>query len=410
MKKSSKRILLIFAVLIVTMVMSCTMVFAASGSLSVSGGTLKKGETITITVKYSGATYGSVAADVNYDKSYIEFQSCSATYGGGSGKLTVSMVDTNKESLSFTMKFKAIKAGNTTIGVDTVEAYNMDGEELSVGSKSSTIKIQDPSTAASSNANLSSLKVSAGTLSPGFSKDQTAYKVNVGYDVTSCTFSLSTAHSKASYKITGDSNLKVGENVRTVTVTAENGKTKTYTVTIIRAAQQSSSNSQGGSDNNTTDNNQDTDKPDDKEDKEPKELTATIDGKEYIICENVDNKDIPQNFTMTVAKYQGKEIPVFKDTELKYTLALLKNEETGDEGWFFYNEKNDTFKKTVSVKATQIIKYEEIMAKSGGNQPVQLNKKMSTDTVLFIALGGTLVLLLGAVLIMQYNILKSRKK
>ena len=50
------------------------------------------------------------------------------------------------------------------------------------------------------------------------------------------------------------------------------------------------------------------------------------------------------------------------------------------------------------------------MAKSGGNQPVQLNKKMSTDTVLFIALGGTLLLLLGAVLIMQYNILKSRKK
>ena len=234
----------------------------------------------------------------------------------------------------------------------------------------------------------------------------------MGNDVTSCTLSLSTAHAKASYKVSGDSSLKVGENVRKITVTAENGKTKTYTITIIRAEKSSSSGSQGDSNNgNNNSDKPETDKPEEEDtEKEPEQLETTIDGKEYIVCENIDNKKIPQNFTMTVAKYEGKEIPVFKDAELKYTIALLQNKETGDEGWFFYNEKNDTFKKTVSLKADKIIEYEEIMAKSGENKPVQLSKKVSTETVLFVALGGTLTLLLMAVLIMQYNILKSRKK
>ena len=144
MKKSGKRLLFSFVVMLIVFVMSCSAALAASASVSVSGGTVNKGETITVTVKYSGATYGSIAADVNYDKSYLQFQSCSATSGGGSGKITVSMVDTNKEALTFTVKFKALKAGSTTVSVDTIEAYNMDGDELSASTKSSKVTIKDP--------------------------------------------------------------------------------------------------------------------------------------------------------------------------------------------------------------------------------------------------------------------------
>jgi len=414
MKKNKKMLFLTAFMIIAAMIISCSMAFAASATVSVTGGTVKKGETISVKVTYGGAKYGSAATEVNYDKSYLEFVSCSEVSYGSGGKTTVSLEGIDVDSLSFTIKFKALKAGSTTVNVNTVEAYNVDGEELTASAKSTKVTIKDKSSSASSNANLSSLKVSAGTLSPAFSADKTSYKVNVGNDVTSCTLSLSTAHAKASYKVSGDSNLKVGENVRKITVTAENGKTKTYTITIIRAEKSSSSGSQtdnnSGNDNNGTDNSE-TDKPkDDESEKEPKRLETTVDGDKYIVCEDVDNKRIPQNFTMTVAKYEGKEIPVFKDAELKYTIALLQNKETGDEGWFFYNEKNDTFKKTVSLKADKIIEYEEVMAKAGENQPAQVSKKISTETVLFVALGGTLTLLLLAVLIMQYNILKSRKK
>ncbi|MBQ9961646.1 MAG: cadherin-like beta sandwich domain-containing protein [Firmicutes bacterium] len=398
MKNTNKKTILTLLIVIAMMVISVSTAFAASAAVSVSGGTVNKGNTITVTVKYSGATYGSVAADINYDKSYLQFQSCSTTSGGGNGKITVSMVGANESSLSCTVKFKALKAGSTSVRVDTVEAYNMDGEELSAASKSSSITIKDPSTAASSNANLASLKVSAGTLSPAFSANTTSYKVNVANSVTSCTLSVKTADSKATYKISGSSSLAVGNNVRKVTVTAENGATKTYTITIVRAAKSSSdggNNSQGGGDK--------------EENKRPDQFEVKVGDKTYLICENYDSKDIPQGFTMTVADFGEYEIPVFKDAELKYTVALLEDKATGDDNWFFYNEESDAFEQKTSLSAKEIIEYEEMILK-GTDSPSGDNKTDATEKMLFIALGGTLLLLFVAVLLLQFKIMKSRKR
>lgn len=399
MRNKTKKILFTTVLVAVMMIISCTMAFAASATVSVSGGSVKKGNTITVTVKYSGATYGSVATDVNYDKSYLEFQSCSATSGGGGGKVTVSMVDTNKSSLSFTIKFKALKAGTTNVNVETVEAYNMDGEELSAATKSSKITISDPSTAASSNANLSTLKVSSGTLSPAFSANTTSYKVKVANSVTSCTLTVKTADSKATYKISGSSSLKVGDNVRKITVTAENGTTKTYTITINRA-EKSSSGSSGNDSQQTT-------KPE--ADKRPDTLETTVGGKTYIICENYDSKDIPQGFTMTVADFGKYEIPVFKDKELKYTVALLENKESGEEMWAFYDEKSDAFSKNTSLSADEIIKYEELLGNTDASADSGKLNSSSNDMLLYVTLGGTLILLLGVVLILQIKIIKSKE-
>ena len=400
MRKRNKTIILMVIAVVTMLIASCSIAVAASATVSVSGGSVNKGETVTVNITYSGANYGTAAADITYDKSYLQFESCSATYGGGSGKITVSMVDVNKNSLSCSIKFKALKAGSTSVSVIPVEAYDMSGEELTASAKSATVTVKDPSTAASSNANLSSLKVSSGSLSPAFSSGTTSYNVKVSNDVTSCTLSVKTADSKATYTISGASSLSVGKNVRKVTVTAENGTTKTYTITITRAEKSQSSSG-----------NQDNDKPQDDEESEEnseKQLETTIGNKEYIICENLDNKDIPQGFTITVAQYKDKEIPVFKDVELKYTVALLKNKETGEENWFFYDEEKDTFSATTALTTEDIIEYEELKTAIGDN--FMQGKVKATDQVLFIALGGTVVLLLGAVLIMQYIILKGRKK
>ena len=51
--------------------------------------------------------------------------------------------------------------------------------------------------------------------------------------------SAATEDDGATYTVSGSKNLSVGKNVRTVTVTAENGATRTYTITIIRAAAES---------------------------------------------------------------------------------------------------------------------------------------------------------------------------
>jgi hypothetical protein len=99
---------------------------------------------------------------------------------------------------------------------------------------------------ASSNANLSNLTVSTGTLSPSFSMATTSYSVSVPYDVTSMTVTPTVQDAAATVTVnniavtsgTASSSigLNVGNNTITVRGIAENGSTKPYTITVNRAA------------------------------------------------------------------------------------------------------------------------------------------------------------------------------
>ena len=96
--------------------------------------------------------------------------------------------------------------------------------------------------AASTNANLSALSVSSGTLSPSFAPGTTTYTLTVANSVTSLTVTGTKADANAS--VTGPvtlSNLVVGvAQTATITVTAPSGTTKSYTVAATRQAAGSS--------------------------------------------------------------------------------------------------------------------------------------------------------------------------
>jgi len=95
------------------------------------------------------------------------------------------------------------------------------------------------------NADLSSLTISTGTLSPGFSGNITAYNVTVGSEITSISVTPTVAESVATVKVNGTSltsgnssaplNLNVGSNTLLVQVTAQNGSDlKTYSLNVVR--------------------------------------------------------------------------------------------------------------------------------------------------------------------------------
>jgi hypothetical protein len=88
----------------------------------------------------------------------------------------------------------------------------------------------------STDATLSSLTVSAGTLSPAFSSAIDKYTVSVPYSTSSITLSATKADANASVTGDGVKSLNVGANKFKIAVTAENETVKTYTVTITRAA------------------------------------------------------------------------------------------------------------------------------------------------------------------------------
>jgi uncharacterized repeat protein (TIGR02543 family) len=93
--------------------------------------------------------------------------------------------------------------------------------------------------AASSNATLSNLTVSAGTLTPVFRSDSTSYAVSVASSVSSITLTATRAHTGASVSGAGAKNLSEGANPFNIVVTAEDGATtKTYSVTVTRAEDQ----------------------------------------------------------------------------------------------------------------------------------------------------------------------------
>ena len=104
----------------------------------------------------------------------------------------------------------------------------------------------NPGGTLSSNAGLSALKLSTGTLSPAFATGTTSYTASVSNTTTSITTTPTTSDPTATVKVNGTVvasgaasgaiALNVGTNTITTVVTAQNGATtKTYTVTVTRA-------------------------------------------------------------------------------------------------------------------------------------------------------------------------------
>jgi len=102
-------------------------------------------------------------------------------------------------------------------------------------------------TTLSGNADLSSIGVSAGSLSPLFASGTTSYTASVTATTASITVSPTVAQANATVKVNGLSvpsgatslaiNLAVGSNTISTVVTAQDGTTsKTYTLTVTRAA------------------------------------------------------------------------------------------------------------------------------------------------------------------------------
>lgn len=147
-------------------------------------------------------------------------------------------------------------SGNTLIkGIDyTVAYYNNKGPGTAIasvtgiGGHSGKIDKTFTITAPSADTTLSSLSLSCGTLNPAFSSDTTTYTANVDNSVSSITVTPTSSESHAIIKVntttvtSGGTSSAISLTAGTpneiyVTVTAQDGITsKTYKITILRAA------------------------------------------------------------------------------------------------------------------------------------------------------------------------------
>ncbi|MBR6529334.1 MAG: cadherin-like beta sandwich domain-containing protein [Firmicutes bacterium] len=402
--KKKLSVLLIFVMVFTLVLSSATVAFGASASLSVSGGgSYTKGSTVNVKFTYSGSSIGGGTASVRYDSSVLQYVSCSGGIApnSASGVFSVQMGDGNDHSsITVSLTFKAIGSGSTSVSVSTSDLIDYDGNTLNFPSSSTTVTVTNPAPSVSSNANLSSLYASAGSLSPAFSPGRTSYTVYADEDETVCLIDAETEDPDATIDVAGSKNLIIGRNVRSVIVTAPNGSTKTYTITIYRGEESSSGEE-------TPDPNEDEDGEKPEQEKPKEDIKVEIGDITYVIEENIKSEDVPDEFRLVVGKYDGKDIPLIKDNNLKYTMALLINQESGDYKWFFYDEEAGTFSETKTFATDEVMDYVKLSANGTGEDGNEVDNNL---IMLLAAFGGTLLILILIVLVLQVKILKNRKK
>lgn len=327
----------------VAMVMALTLVLslttlrshaAQSCTVTFSDPTVTVGNNVTINVKVTGAV-AIATVKVNFDPTYLQFVSGDLGYGRCEGS-TVIMDKENMGSgnLSFSMTFKALKTGKTTI--NNYENFIVDSNEelMNVTPGWSTVTINAPYTASGNN-NLSSLSISPGTLSPGFSAGTTSYRASVSNSTTSVAVSATAADGKARVAVWGNTGLDVGNNTVTVQVTAENGSKKTYTITVNRAA-----GSTGGNTGGSAPAPDDTPSPSPTATPEP-QVTVTLPDDTQLPVSNQlpEGVSVPAGFEPSQLEVDGLSIPTAVHKEGNLTAVYLAGDEEHPAGFYFYNEK-----------------------------------------------------------------------
>ena len=208
------------------------------------------GSNFSVTINMSAdSDIGFVTGMVSYDESVLEFQpSDNASLGGGVITLN-GFPDSVGKEMSFTLNFKALSSGKCKLNLTNCYITSDDGSQIGSPTAYANITVGDgvaDSTQTTDNSDdnklgdpnkgyLTDLTVSPGTLKPAFSYDIYDYYVDVDNSVEYCEIEGKTANTTDQIWYTGNENLAVGKNVRTIKVTDADGYYHIYTITITRA-------------------------------------------------------------------------------------------------------------------------------------------------------------------------------
>lgn len=302
----------------------CFMLFSAyvkAGSYSISADkrTVNVGDTVSITVGIN-----------NLAGSFSISSSNNGVLAGGKSDWFES---------STTVYFTAKSPGSATITVTASDVADYDTGNAVGGSKSVTITVVEPSRGnsgggSSNNSStkknkqsydygddtidinkeyssdnyLSSLSVEGYNL--GFDKEKLDYSLDVDEDVTSVNITATPSDDKANVIGTGNIKLTDGVNNVSVTVVAENGNERVYTITV---------------------NVKDTDP-----------IKVKVGKKEYTVVKKVEQLTAPDNFSPIEADIAGKKVPALYNEITGYILIGLKDDK-GNVKLYVYDPKSKKY-------------------------------------------------------------------
>lgn len=305
---------------------------SANVSISSASGTV--GDTVTITVTVSASEdIGGAFIYVSYDNSILR-----PTSGGNSGVVTFGFTDGSAygSTESISMSFEIIGAGTTTLSVTGAsKIVCINGEQAQVQSSASgKVTGRAPDNYSSDNL-LKSLQISPGVLSPSFSPSVTTYTTSVDKDCTKLIVSAVANDSNATVTVTGTA-MDPGSNTTQITVTAQNGSKKVYTIYTTRETGEQETESSAPQDTVS-------------------EPTVKVDGTEYKILSSFEEHPLPSGYEQEVYDYNGAKVLSGKGINTKLVIMYLENTDgKGKSGFYVYDSVKKTFSRYIEVSQPEI--------------------------------------------------------
>lgn len=353
-KKIISALLIICMCAVMAFVNKTDILAVGTARVSIGSASGMVGDTVSIDVSISASSgIGGATIYVSYDPSILALSGSSSN----SGTAMVSFMDeSTASSQSKTITFKIIGAGTSSLNViGDSKVIDIDMQACSISKSSGSVTASAPASYSSDNT-LSSLQISPGVLSPAFSPDVTTYTTSVGADCASLTVSAVPNDSKATVSVSGK-RMDPGFNTTTITVTAENGSKRTYTIKTTKETNSASNenNQATGSDssNGSTDNNNipDVQDPNSEAIQEP---NITVDNAEYKIVSANDEHPLPDGYTPTEYDYNGTKVSAGVGIDTGVTIVYLESTDgKGESGYYVYDSVRKTFSQFVEVSQPQ---------------------------------------------------------
>ena len=292
---------------------NCISILAAHFSVSVTN---NGNGSCTVTV--SGNVVGGLQIEVAGQSKNVGIEtlggSASASFQTGAGTYTVTVT-----AISLSDAHYNIYEGETVTKTVTVtEPSQSEGSNggSNSGSGSGSVSsggntqqgTQNSEPSKSSDATLASLSVSEGTMSPSFKSGTSKYELSLPSDTTKIKIEAKANDSKAKVNGTGEVELKQGNNKISITVTAEDGTTKTYTINAYV--------------------------------EETPEVFLTYNDTQLGVVKNTDNVSKPGDaFEEVKLKIDGKEVTGWQNNIMNVTVLYMIDEESGEKGFYLYDSE-----------------------------------------------------------------------
>lgn len=299
LKKTLVRLALLCAMLFSLLQVS----YAAGISVSAGQSTVSVGRTVAFTITVpagSEAWTYSVAYSANLTLESGDLAPMGFEGENRTNQLVFRANDTGTGSVW-------ISAGSYCVsGVDYDASGSASVSIVSASTPDDSEPDYTPSTPGKSGNNaLSALTVSAGTLTPAFDPAVTEYTLSLPQGTEKLTLTATPSDSNATVQGDGELALQEGENTLSLVVTAENGDTKTYTVTA-KVAQAPT-------------------------------LFLSFSGAKLGVVKDVEGVTPPTGFTAAEPVSQGGDtLPLWVDANGKHTLVYLVDDK-GVAGFYLYS-------------------------------------------------------------------------